>query len=179
MAAILVSNKTIQVSTIINMTMKTLLIPTDFTQQSIQSIPALVHQYYPEKVNVVLVHMLKITDSLSELLMLSRRSVEYRHIPDNFYTRCTELQNKHSHLINHIAINFFYGSTVAVFNNYLEANEVDAIVRPHDHYQLLFKNSIDPKMLISKCSIKIIALPKAQSMPADILVTEPELTEHQ
>jgi hypothetical protein len=176
LAATLVSNKTIQVSTIINMTMKTLLIPTDFTQQSIQGIPALVHQYYPEKVNIVLVHMLKITDSLSELLMLSRRSVEYRHIPDNFYTRCSELQNKHSHLINHIAINFFYGSTIAVFSNYLEANEVDAIVRPHDNYQLLFKNSIDPKTMISKCSIKIIALPKAPGIPADILVTEPELT---
>jgi len=159
--------------------MKTLLIPTDFTQQSIQSIPALVHQYYPQKVNIVLVHMLKITDSLSELLMLSRRSVEYRHIPDNFYKRCTELETTHSHVINHIAITFFYGSTIAVFNNFLDANEVDAIVKPHNNYQLLFKNSIAPEILISKCGIEVIALPKVSGIPADVIIEEPELTEHQ
>ncbi|WP_184546405.1 hypothetical protein [Mucilaginibacter sp. FT3.2] len=158
--------------------MKTLLIPTDFTQQSIQSIPALAERYYPEKINVVLVHMLKITDSISELLMLSRRSVEYRHIPDNFYIRCRDIQNKHSHLINNIAITFFYGSTVAVFNNFLEANEVDAIVTPHDNYQLLFKNSIDPNVLIERCDIDIVTLPKTPGIPANVVIEEPELTEH-
>lgn len=158
--------------------MKTLLIPTDFTQQSIQSIPELAERYYPEKVNIVLVHMLKITDSISELLMLSRRSVEYRHIPDNFYIRCRDIQTRHSHLVNNIAITFFYGSTVAVFNNFLEANDVDAIVRPHDNYQLLFKNSIDPDMLIAKCGIDIVTLPKVPGIPSNLVIDEPELTEH-
>ncbi|SDF41013.1 hypothetical protein SAMN05216464_11795 [Mucilaginibacter pineti] len=157
--------------------MKTLLIPTDFTQQSIQSIPVLARQYYPQQINIVLVHMLKITDNISELLMLSRRSVEYRHIPDNFYKRCTELERKHSHLINKIAITFFYGSTVAVFNNFLEANEVDAIVMPHDNYQLLFKNSIDPEILIGKSKIEVIAKPETQGIMADIVIEDFELTE--
>lgn len=159
--------------------MKTLLIPTDFTQQSIQSIPVLAQGYYPEKVNIVLVHMLKITDNISELLMLSRRSVEYRQIPDNFYIRCREIENKYSHLINNIAITFFYGSTIAVFNNFLEANKVDAIVPPHDNYQLLFKNSIDPDMLFDKCDTAIIKLPKTPGITADVVIEEPFLTEHE
>ncbi|GAA3979130.1 hypothetical protein [Mucilaginibacter dorajii] len=159
--------------------MKTLLIPTDFTQQSIQGIPELAQQFYPQKVKIVLVHMLKITDSISELLMLSRRNVEYRQIPDNFYKRCRELETKYSHLINNIGITFFYGSTVAVFNNFLEANEVDAIVRPHDNYQLLFKNSIDPEILIKKSGIEVITKPETQGTLATIVVNEPELTEHQ
>jgi hypothetical protein len=179
LAATIVSNKTYKVSPLINITMKTLLIPTDFTQQSIQSIPLLAEKYYPEKVNIVLVHMLKITDSLSELLMLSRRSVEYRQIPDNFYIRCREIEKKYSHLVNNIAINFFYGSTVAVFNNYLEANEVDAIVTPHDNYQLLFKNSIDPEMLFERCGIEVLPLPKSKGMLADVVIDEPTLTEHE
>jgi len=159
--------------------MKTLLIPTDFTQQSIQSIPSLVQGYYPEKVNIVLVHMLKITDNISELLMLSRRSVEYRQIPDNFYIRCREIEKKHSHIINNIAITFFYGSTVAVFNNFLEANEVDVIVAAHDNYQLLFKNSIDPELLFSKCDTAIIKLPKTPGILADVIIEEPVLTEQE
>ncbi|MDN3580978.1 hypothetical protein [Mucilaginibacter flavus] len=159
--------------------MKTLLIPTDFTQQSIQDIPELARQFYPQKVRVVLVHMLKITDSISELLMLSRRNVEYRQIPDNFYKRCREIETKHNHLINNIAITFFYGSTVAVFNNFLEANEIDAIVKPHDNYQLLFKNSIDPEILIEKSGLQVITKPKIKGTAATIVVNEPELTEHQ
>ncbi len=159
--------------------MKTLLIPTDFTQQSLQSIPALGRQYYPQKVNIVLVHMLKITDNISELLMLSRRSVEYRHIPDNFYIRCRDLEEKYNYLINKINITFFYGSTVAVFNNFLEANDIDAIVRPHDNYQLLFKNSIDPEMLIEKCGCEIVTRPDTTAMPADVVIEEPQLTEHE
>jgi hypothetical protein len=159
--------------------MKTLLIPTDFTQQSIQSIPVLAEKYYPEKVNIVLVHMLKITDSISELLMLSRRSVEYRQIPDNFYIRCREIENNHKHIINKITIDFFYGSTVAVFNNYLEANEVNAVVTPHDNYQMLFKNSIDPEILFEKCGIEVLPLPKNKGMLADVVIEEPVLTEHE
>jgi hypothetical protein len=159
--------------------MKTLLIPTDFTQQSIQGIPALGRQFYPQKVNVVLVHMLKITDDIGELLMLSRRTVEYRHIPDNFYLRCRELENKYNYLINKISITFFYGSTVAVFNNFLEANEIDAIVSPHDNYQLLFKNSIDPAVLIAKSGIEVVPVPTTPAMPADVVIEEPvALTEH-
>lgn len=161
------------------MTMKTLLIPTDFTYQSLQSIPTIAQQYYPQKLDIVLVHMLKITDSISELLMLSRRSVEYRQIPDNFYVRCRELEKDYSHLINKISIDFFYGSTLAVFNNYLDAKEIDGIVTPHDNYQLLFKNSIDPEILINRCGKRIIATTETAGVMTDIIASEPELIEQQ
>lgn len=159
--------------------MKTLLIPTDFTAQSLQCIPSLAQQYYPKKLNIILVHMLKITDSISELLMLSRRSAEYRHIPDNFYVRCRELEKDYSHLINHINIDFFYGSTIAVFNNYLDAHNVDAIVIPHDNYQMLFKNSIDPEVLIAKSGKRTITITETPGVMANIIAEDVELIEQQ
>jgi hypothetical protein len=159
--------------------MKTLLIPTDFTYQSLQSIPTIAQQYYPQKVDIMLVHMLKITDSISELLMLSRRSAEIRQIPDNFYIRCRELEKDYSHLINRIHIDIFYGSTVAVFNNYLDAHNVDGIVTPHDSYKLLFKNSIDPEKLINRCGTRVITLTETVGMMADIVAEEPELIDQQ
>jgi hypothetical protein len=159
--------------------MKTLLIPTDFTYQSLQSIPVIAQQYYPQKLDIILVHMLKITDSISELLMLSRRSAEYKHIPDNFYVRCRELEKDYSHLINRIHIDIFYGSTVAVFNNYLDAHQIDGIVTPHDNYQLLFKNSIDPEILIAKCDKRTIAIAETPGIMANIIAEDPELIEQQ
>ncbi|MEN0053712.1 MAG: hypothetical protein AAGC65_08585 [Mucilaginibacter sp.] len=159
--------------------MKTLLIPTDFTYQSLQSIPEIAQQYYPQKVNIMLVHMLKITDSISELLMLSRRSTEIRQIPDNFYIRCRDLEKDYSHLIERIHIDIFYGSTIAVFNNYLDAHEVDGIVPPHSNYQLLFKNSIDPEVLIDRCSIRVINIAETTGPMVDIITPENELVEQQ
>ncbi|MDR6941204.1 hypothetical protein [Mucilaginibacter pocheonensis] len=159
--------------------MKTLLVPTDFTYQSLQSIPTIAQQYYPQKLNIVLVHMLKITDSISELLMLSRRSAEYRHIPDNFYIRCRELEKDYSHLINKISIDFFYGSTLAVFNNYLDGHQIDGIVTPHDNYQLLFKNSIDPQILITRCGKRIIPVTETAGLMTDVFAGDPELIEQQ
>lgn len=157
--------------------MKTLFIPTDFTYQSLQSIPTIAQQYYPQKVDIRLVHMLKITDNIGELLMLSRRSTEYRQIPDNFYIRCRDLEKDFSHLINRIHIDIFYGSTVAVFNNYLDAHDVDAIVPPHDNYQLLFKNSIDPEVLIEKCGKRVLDNTETDGIIVNLIAKEPELTE--
>lgn len=159
--------------------MKTLFIPTDFTYQSLQSIPNIAQQYYPQKVDIRLVHMLKITDNIGELLMLSRRSTEFRQIPDNFYIRCRDMEKDFSHLINRIHIDIFYGSTVAVFNNYLDAHEVDAIVPPHDNYKLLFKNSINPEVLIEKCGKRVLTVAETPGIMADMVTEEPELIEQQ
>jgi hypothetical protein len=89
------------------------------------------------------------------------------------------MEKDFSHLINRIHIDIFYGSTVAVFNNYLDAHEVDAIVPPHDNYQLLFKNSIDPEVLIQKCGKRVLANPETDGVIANLIAQEPELIEQQ
>lgn len=137
--------------------MKTLLIPTDFDLKSLKCIPALAKRYYPQMVNIILVHMMKITDNMSELLMLSRRSSEYRHISSEFHNTCASLKQTEGSSINHLRIEFFYGSTVAVFKNFLEANGVDTIVVLDNYdYQMLNKNSITPALLINRSGHDLI-----------------------
>ena len=137
--------------------MKTLLIPTDFNLKSLNAIPELVESFYPNKLNIILVHMMQITDDIQELLMLSRRSAEYQHISQEFYDTCTALKQKHSNSIDKIRIEFFYGSTVAVFKNFLEANDVDEIVMLRDYeYKLLNKNSIEPSLLVPRSGKQLV-----------------------
>jgi hypothetical protein len=156
--------------------MKTILIPTDFNTKSLEAIPALVDKYYPEQVDVLLVHMMSVTDCVRELLMLSRRSAEYRHIPQEFYATCTELKNTYSQLAN-IRIEFFYGNTVAVFKNYLENNEVDAILQDDAYeYKMLNKTSIHPSVLTSRCADLLIKVDKASpeaKKEEEVKVAEP------
>jgi hypothetical protein len=139
--------------------MKTLLIPTDFKLRSLNCIPQLTQQFYPHKLNIILVHTIGVTDSISELLMLSRRSVEYRHIPDAFYMACNQLKHSYKTSINEIRIEFFYGNTVAAFKNFLEANEVDAIIDLENYeYELLTEKSSDPALLMNRSGLPVISI---------------------
>jgi hypothetical protein len=137
--------------------MQTLLIPTDFNTKSVDCIPELTQRYYPEKVNILLVHMMKITDCAQELQILSRRSAEYQHISEEFYTTCTTLKHKYADRINDIRVDFFYGSTVASFKNFLEVNEVDSIIMLENYiYNQLNKDSIQPGILVSRSGVEVI-----------------------
>lgn len=137
--------------------MKTLLIPTDFNVKSLNCITGLIQQYAPQKLNIIMVHMMKITDNIHELLMLSRRSAEHQHISPEFYNACALLKREHADSINNIRIEFFYGSTVAVFKNFLEANEVNSIVMLENYtYAMLNKNSVEPAVLVNRSGIKVI-----------------------
>ena len=158
--------------------MKTLLIPTDFNIQSLNCIPGLTQSYYPEKLNIVLVHMMKITDNIQELLILSRRSTEYQHISEEFYNNCANLKQKYADSINAIRIEFFYGSTVAVFKNFIKANEVDAIIMLQDYsYAQLNKNSIDPAQLVNRSGVQVISAknnhkPKTENVANEVMLEE-------
>lgn len=158
--------------------MKTLLIPTDFNLKSLDCLSGLTQRYYPQKVNIILVHMLKITDCAQELQMLSRRLAEYQHISDAFYNTCTKLKQKHANSINSIRIEFFYGSTVAVFKNYLEANVVDTIVMLENYdYRLLNKNSIEPALLVNRSGLPLLYIDYNQPLNAEAIEIEEVLIE--
>lgn len=160
--------------------MKTLLIPTDFQLETTHGVPQLVHRFHPQKLNILLVHMVGVTDAMGELLMLSRRSAENRFISDEFYRSCHNLRKSYTDSVHDIRIEFFYGNTMAAFKNYLNANNVDTIVTLKDlDYELLTEKSLDPDAFIHRCGRNILTidlnkplfeLPKQQSLT----VLEPE-----
>jgi hypothetical protein len=165
--------------------MKTILIPTDFKLESLNAVSRLVETLQPQKLNIVMVHLLAITDCMGELELLSRRSAEYRLISDEFYNTCTRLKQQHPEVIEKIDITFFYGYTMAAFRNFLDAQQVDAIVKLDDYdYQLLTEKSINPNNLIHRSGKEIIwastkPLPQTtpvaeENAPADLQVQELE-----
>ncbi|HEX8022384.1 hypothetical protein [Mucilaginibacter sp.] len=159
--------------------MKTLniIIPSDFTLSSLNIIPVLAERYPKEKLNISLVHFLQLSDSISDLLLLSRRSREYQLISDEFYAGCTMLKSDYANQITNITPDFFYGNTVAVFKNYLEAKEIDLIAMPENHsYQRLTPNSFDPCILMERSRYKMITLKAEVKQPLTVLKTQ---TEHE
>jgi hypothetical protein len=157
--------------------MKTLniIIPSDFTLSSLNIIPVLIERYPKQKLNISLVHFLQLSDSISDLLLLSRRSREYQLISDEFYAGCTMLKNDYADQIENIIPDFFYGNTIAVFKNYLEEKETDLIAMPENHnYARLTSNSFDPTILMQRSGYKIVTLKAEVKQPLTIVKAEAE-----
>ncbi|PWK74256.1 hypothetical protein LX99_04058 [Mucilaginibacter oryzae] len=157
--------------------MKTLniLIPSDFTLPSLNIIPALVERYPKQKLNIALVHFLQLSDSITDLLLLSRRSREFRLISDEFYAACTALKKDYPEQIINLTPDFFYGNTVAVFKHYLEEKEVGLIAMPEGHaYANLTPNSFNPAVLMQRSGCKTLTVKPATRQAKALVTTEAE-----
>ena len=156
-----------------------ILIPTDFSLDSLKAIPALIQQQPGQQFNITLVNFLGLSDSISDLLMLSRRSREYEFVTQEFLNECTRLSREYSNQILSLQPEFFYGNTVALFKNYLEAREIHQVARLKDFsYLKLTPMSYEPGTLLerSKCNvINLVPYIKPQPVKVKALHTIEEL----
>jgi hypothetical protein len=156
--------------------MKNILIPTDFNIASFSAISELCRQMNNNNLQLIFVHFFKISDSIGDLLMLSRRNKEYEHVSDEFYEKCENLKATFPH-VRSIKIEFFYGSTVRVFRNYLETHLVNAVFDPKNcSFEPLNRLSLDPTMLIEKSGLEVIKLSQKAKEQAPRYVNEAHLT---
>ena len=161
-----------------------ILIPTDFSLASLNAIIGLVKKHPEERFNISLVHFFKLSDSESELLMLARRSREYTHISQEFEDQLNDIRKNFPQQIERVHAEFFYGNTVAIFKNYLEARNIETIVCLDCHnYNQLTKNSLDPQMLVKRSGCKLINITQAPARPQIdedvIVITRPQLQTQQ
>ncbi|RZK20362.1 MAG: hypothetical protein EOO86_04605 [Pedobacter sp.] len=139
--------------------MKTVLVPTDFNLESTKIIDGLTQTQPNETFNIIFVHAFKLSDSITDMLMLSRRSKDYENISDEFYQVLNNYKAKYASQINTIGIEYFYGSTVAAFKNFIEAFDVEAIAYPKDYsFKPINKFSIDPKILTTRSGCEVLEL---------------------
>ena len=139
--------------------MKTVLIPTDFNIENIKIIDVFNLRLDLEKVNFIFLHALKVSDSISDLLMLSRRSRDYENVSDEFYNELERMKEKYPQQVGSISVEYFYGNTVVAFKNLLEDREVDFILCPKNYtYKPINKYSVDPNILLSRCGYPVVSL---------------------
>jgi hypothetical protein len=139
--------------------MKKVLIPTDFNVESTKIIDALAINHEIKDITIIFLHAFKLSDSISDMLMLSRRSKDYENISDEFYEKINFYSKKYHQKIKGIGIEYFYGSTVAAFKNFLDHFGIDTIIYPqHYHFQAVNKLSIDPKYLTDRCGRNVLEL---------------------
>lgn len=139
--------------------MKTVLVPTDFNIESLKIIDSLVLTNKPENIGIIFMHAFKLSDSITDMLMLSRRSRDYQNVSDEFYAQMDAYKQQYPNHIKFIGIEYFYGSSVVAFRNFIDGVNADYIAYPKGYnFTPLNKFSIDPNLLTKRCGCKVVEL---------------------
>jgi hypothetical protein len=148
--------------------MKTILIPSDFSVQSLDFVEHLLRKFQPERVNLLLFHLFELPDSITELLLLGREQKDFPGIRYEFLYRCRQLELAHRKQLEAIRTKCFYGNTLAIFRNFLEGHQVDLIAHPaNTPFRKLGKASLDPGPFIDKCGKEVLVLTPPLENEAD------------
>ncbi len=139
--------------------MKNILVPTDFSVQSLQLVHQIVKSNPRGQVRIYLVHMLKMPTDIMDLLFLKKHQL-YQYVPDSFKQAIEMLKNKYPAQIEWMGVEFYYGSSVSILNDVLESRRIDegCILRGYK-YGLPLAQSVDMKPLLNRSKAIVLEIP--------------------
>jgi len=128
-----------------------MLIPTDFSIESLNLFKAAVQPGSTGQVHIVFLHAVYGSNSVMDLLFNSQRKIHESLITENFRNGCTIIRNKFSSSIATDRIEFFSGTTQAAFRNFLEGNNITEIFIPKNYkFKKASSLSFDPMPMIRR-----------------------------
>lgn len=129
---------------------KTLLIPTDFTVESLNTLKLALEKHKHEQVSVVLFHAERLSDSITELLFYSPAKALRQAISGTFSEAVTILKNTYESSAQAIHVELFHGTNVRAFVNFATSHKTDLIYIPKNYRLKIPKKGIDPIPLIKQ-----------------------------
>lgn len=138
--------------------MKNVLIPTDFTTESLQLLNQTAETMQGTKFNAVLFHAFNLPDDIIELMFIGRDKIHTGLVTDEFRNRCRKIKNLHHETLHSVSVKYIYGNTVRLFKNFADANHISLIVLPEElQLQMLHKYSVHPASFLKKSGIEIMS----------------------
>lgn len=137
--------------------MRNILIPTDFSEASLQLVERTIDVLDDQQVSITLFHAFDMQNYAPDVLGSPRR-VPYAHLlTDEFRNACKRIKDRNSKLVKGIFFKHMFGNTASVFRNFLDANDIDMIVAPDDfRWSPVSATSIDPTSLFAKSGIPVL-----------------------
>jgi len=135
--------------------MKTIVIPSDFSMESVQVAEAIIRNETAD-LKIIFTHLFHVGDDIQDLLFSNYRKKEYEFVSGEFRRECKILKDMHPHL-KAIKTEFFYGSKLAAFKNFLDYNDAYAIAYSESYgVPKLSKSSIEAMPVVKKAGLKLI-----------------------
>jgi len=140
--------------------MKHILIPTDFSVESLNAVHAAVSLYNNSKIKLTLFHLLELSADISELLFYNSRRMQTDLVGREFHEACEILQNKYVQEIECMNIRFGNGNTIAYLRNFMLGAGIDRIVMCEDiRLGMPSKRSVNMSPLLKRTGIPIDLIP--------------------
>lgn len=130
---------------------RTILIPTDFSTESLIMVKqaALLDNY--DHINIVLMFCNLLPSSITDLLFYTPENVIKKYINKEFEEACSIIQNKYDSRISSLRIEVFHGTNEEAFENFLAGNKIDEVIIPENYILKQHKNGFDPLPYIKNC----------------------------
>jgi hypothetical protein len=148
--------------------MKTIVIPSDFSTESIQVAETILRNNKTE-IRFVFTHLFHVADDIQDLLFSNYRKKEYEFVSDEFNKQVQILKSVYPHLVS-VKTEFFYGSKLAGFKNFLDYNDAESIAYSESYgVPKLSKSSIEAMPVMKKCGMHLINTDKIrETVMADV-----------
>jgi hypothetical protein len=135
--------------------MKNILVPTDFSVQSLQLVHDIVKKNQPQPVSVYLVHMLHMPTDILDLLFVKKYQL-YQQVPDSFNQATEMLKNKYLSRIKWMGVEFYYGSSASILNDIIENRKIHEVcVLDNYSYSLPLKRSVNMIPLVKRSKVPV------------------------
>ena len=135
---------------------KTLLIPIDFTIESLNTVKHALAKHSAESINVLLLHSRHLSDSIPELLFYSKYDEMENLRTPAFEEALTILKNRFESNIKLLIIDVFHGFTAAAYASFAESRKVHVAYVPKSYSLKTEGNSFNPVPLIKRSGLPYI-----------------------
>ena len=162
--------------------MQHVLIPTDFTIESLNLLKAAATMNARPK-RIILYHSVELADfSITELLFFSKPTLIESISNKDFNTASKIIHNRYASTIKSVEIDLFTGRGQRAFENFVEGNKVDLILVPEAYtFRRPSERSVNPLRYIQKTNkrTRMISWQRAADVAEDslseIFELDPEL----
>jgi hypothetical protein len=134
---------------------KTILIPTDFSSESLHLIKGAISENEGEKLNIILLYAANNSNSITDLLFFNKKRSLEDAKSEQFQEGCDIILNKYSSIINSFRTELFTGFTQNAFENFIDANQIDEAYIPRNYEFKMKKDMFNPIPFIKKSALAV------------------------
>ncbi|WP_276481747.1 universal stress protein [Paraflavitalea pollutisoli] len=158
--------------------MRNVLIPTDFSVASIELVDKTAQTLEGESLNIILFHAFEIPFFVSDVFDLRGKLPYAELVTEPFRNACKRAKLQYPKTIRSIVIRHQYGSTAAVFRNFVDANDIDLIVCPDFFvFQSVHTGSVNPVAMFQKGGVPMMKEFKLKRKTAEESASKPAVAE--
>lgn len=133
----------------------TILIPVDFSIESLNTLKLALSQTGSGKVHVILMYAEGMSDSIMELLFYMPQKTIKAMTSPGFEEAIAIIQNRYENKIASLKIELFHGYTANALETFTDAKGVDIIYIPQNYTFKLKRNGFDPLPLLSRSKLPV------------------------